>query len=600
MIGKLRNPPRLLMAALLLGIAQPALAGVFCVDTAWGLQNALSTAAANAQDDEVQIIQGTYVGNFVYASNQANKLSVLGGFTAGCAGRTLDPVNTILDGNFAGRVLSLSTLNLKSTFVMQGMTIRHGSTGMNHNGGGIYAVNNGSISMSDNYIVGNKATTWYEDSGGGVYLESENTIIVNSLIESNEASYDAGGLYVVGSSIIEHNHITGNKTVLGNGGGGYLEGDTVVKYNIIDKNYAESIGGGLYIAGENAKVLINIVFDNAVHDFLISYYGGGVYLEVENGFCVNNTIYSNSAGYGGGLTIGGNGNYQLYNNIILDNGKADLYVKNNAVTLNVDAYNNNITSYTSDHFIPLDPSNININPLFADAKNRDFRLKEGSPMIDAGSDEAPYLPATDFAGIPRTLGQSVDIGAYEFNDGSFFDVSSSSWAYDYIYAIRDAGITGGCGGGNYCPQGLVTREQMAAFLVRAVEGEPAANYCGGSSYFSDVAPDAWSCGYIKRLSELNITGGCGGGNYCPQGLVTRDQMAAFIVRAVAGEPALDYCGDVAPFQDVAPSSFFCRYIKRLAELNVTQGCGDGNYCPYDTVNREQMAAFLARAFLDME
>ena len=182
----------------------------------------------------------------------------------------------------------------------------------------------------------------------------------------------------------------------------------------------------------------------------------------------------------------------------------------------------------------------------------------------------------------------------------FNDVPASSWAYDYIHAIRDAGITGGCGNGNYCPQGLVTREQMAAFLVRAVAGEPAANYCGGSSPFSDVAPDSWSCGYIKRLSELNITGGCGGGNYCPQGLVTREQMAAFIVRAVAGEPAADYCGGVAPFQDVAPSNFFCRYIKRLVELSVTQGCGNGNYCPGNEVNREQMAAFLARAFLGMK
>ena len=81
----LRNPPRLLMAALLLllGIAQPALAEVFCVATAVDLQNALSRAAANGQDDEVRIVQGTYVGNFVYASTEAQALSVLGGYTAG-------------------------------------------------------------------------------------------------------------------------------------------------------------------------------------------------------------------------------------------------------------------------------------------------------------------------------------------------------------------------------------------------------------------------------------------------------------------------------------------------------------------------------------
>ena len=57
----LRNLPRLLMAALLLllGIAQPALAEVFCVATAVGFQNALVLAAYNGQDDEVRIVQGT-------------------------------------------------------------------------------------------------------------------------------------------------------------------------------------------------------------------------------------------------------------------------------------------------------------------------------------------------------------------------------------------------------------------------------------------------------------------------------------------------------------------------------------------------------------
>ena len=182
----------------------------------------------------------------------------------------------------------------------------------------------------------------------------------------------------------------------------------------------------------------------------------------------------------------------------------------------------------------------------------------------------------------------------------FVDVPTANWAYDYIQALRNAGITGGCGNGNYCPQGLVARDQMAAFLVRAVEGEPAANYCGGSSSFSDVSPDVWSCRYIKRLSELNITGGCGGGNYCPQGLVTREQMAVFIVRALEGNPAANYCNGVAPFNDVPANSWSCGYIKKLVELGVTQGCGNGNYCPGNEVNREQMAAFLARAFLDME
>ena len=185
-------------------------------------------------------------------------------------------------------------------------------------------------------------------------------------------------------------------------------------------------------------------------------------------------------------------------------------------------------------------------------------------------------------------------------DHPYADVTPDQWAVCHIKAIKTGKITGGCGNGNYCPQGLVTREQMAAFLIRAIEDDPDVDYCNGVDPFLDVASGAWSCPHIKRLGELNITGGCGGGKYCPQGLVTREQMAVFIVRALEGNPAANYCNGVAPFNDVSAASWSCGHIKRLVELGVTQGCGNGNYCPGNEVTREQMAAFLDRAFLDTE
>jgi hypothetical protein len=141
---------------------------------------------------------------------------------------------------------------------------------------------------------------------------------------------------------------------------------------------------------------------------------------------------------------------------------------------------------------------------------------------------------------------------------------------------------------------------MAAFIVRAAEGEPPANYCDTGSPFSDVSPASGFCRYIKRLSEQGITNGCGGGKYCPNDPVTREQMAAFIVRAVEGEPPANYCDTGSPFSDVSSASGFCRYIKRLSEQGITNGCGGGNYCPNDPVTREQMAVFLAKGFLGMD
>lgn len=68
---------------------------------------------------------------------------------------------------------------------------------------------------------------------------------------------------------------------------------------------------------------------------------------------------------------------------------------------------------------------------------------------------------------------------------SFFDdVSCDHWVYDYIGLIKEAGITKGCGPSLDCPDDFVTREQMAAFLVRAIYGE---NFRFSSlSYFNDV------------------------------------------------------------------------------------------------------------------
>ena len=41
-------------------------------------------------------------------------------------------------------------------------------------------------------------------------------------------------------------------------------------------------------------------------------------------------------------------------------------------------------------------------------------------------------------------------------------------AFQYIEALVKSGITAGCGGGNYCPDGTLTRRQMAVFLAKAL------------------------------------------------------------------------------------------------------------------------------------
>jgi hypothetical protein len=179
-----------------------------------------------------------------------------------------------------------------------------------------------------------------------------------------------------------------------------------------------------------------------------------------------------------------------------------------------------------------------------------------------------------------------------FQGIAFADVPEGSPFYTVIGKLSSRNVTAGCGGGNYCPTSPVTREQMSAFIVRALgEFNPPTP---GSQRFTDVPPSNPFYNFIDRLADLNITAGCGGGNYCPTSPVTREQMAAFIVRALG-----EFSPPTPPsqrFSDVPPSNPFYNFIDRLAVLSITAGCGGGNYCPGQEVTREQMAAFLVNAF----
>jgi hypothetical protein len=148
----------------------------------------------------------------------------------------------------------------------------------------------------------------------------------------------------------------------------------------------------------------------------------------------------------------------------------------------------------------------------------------------------------------------------------------------------------------YCPENFVTREQMAALITRALNQVPPDGYCGSTAPFPDVAADRWSCKYVKRLVELGITTGIGQGLFGPEIPVTREQMAVFITRALGQVPADGYCGTTGPFSDVPYDYWCCKYVKRLVELGISVGIGQGLYGPADQVTRAQMAVFLFRAF----
>ena len=83
--------------------------------------------------------------------------------------------------------------------------------------------------------------------------------------------------------------------------------------------------------------------------------------------------------------------------------------------------------------------------------------------------------------------------------------------------------------------------------------------------------------------------------FCPGDPIDRKTMAVWVVRVLDGEDPEPV--SATRFDDVDGASFYAPFIVRMAELGVTQGCGDGSgFCPDRTVDRAQMAVFLSRAY----
>jgi S-layer homology domain len=199
--------------------------------------------------------------------------------------------------------------------------------------------------------------------------------------------------------------------------------------------------------------------------------------------------------------------------------------------------------------------------------------------IDTGMDD-DTLGYTILADGRRASQTSVYVTAWA---NYFDDLPLTTFRRDIIW-LAEQRITGGCAPGRYCPTANVTRAQMAMFLDRVLELDPATE-----DYFTD---DEGTTGEASTtpLPESGITGGCGGTDFCPSASVKRDQMASFLARSLGltGSAPNVFTDDTGNTHE--------SNINRIAQAGITGGCGGTKYCPSANVTRGQMAAFLRRAF----
>jgi hypothetical protein len=189
----------------------------------------------------------------------------------------------------------------------------------------------------------------------------------------------------------------------------------------------------------------------------------------------------------------------------------------------------------------------------------------------------------------------------------FTDVPKYHWAWRYVRGVSDAQIANGYPGTTtYKPDVVVTRDQMGVYVARGLAGGDDHVPSGpAEATFSDVAPGTWDYDYVEYCADpaRDVVRGFGGSSpvYGPDLPVTRESMAVYIARAVAGGDTHVPTGPATPtFTDVT-GGWAYKYVEYCADpiRAIVLGYDDKGgkaYRPGDLVSRAQMAVYVCRAF----
>ncbi len=178
------------------------------------------------------------------------------------------------------------------------------------------------------------------------------------------------------------------------------------------------------------------------------------------------------------------------------------------------------------------------------------------------------------------------------------DIPNDHWAIEYIAACMNADTVYGYADGTYQPTWDVGRDQMAAYVSRATAGgDDSVPDAVADPTFPDVPDDHWAYSYIEYVVSTEIVEGYPDGEYKPAEVVTRDQLAVYIARA-RGWLGIEDPLDTAPeiFPDVPAGYWAGEAIAACLNHGVAKGYEDGSYLPDEAVSRDQMAAYISRAF----
>ncbi|CAG5068013.1 hypothetical protein DYBT9623_00741 [Dyadobacter sp. CECT 9623] len=355
---------------------------------------------------------------------------------------------------------------------------------------GGFAGNETSLNQRDLSVTAN-ISTLSGNNGPGVLIHFGLTLTSAAVLDGFTITGSNGAPAIQNGS--GSSPMLANLTVTGNNFSGmYITDSSPVLVNCtFSGNTSNSPGGGMLIAGGSPR-LINCLISNNTSNAN----GGGVFIDNATASMINCTIAGNTAsGQGGGIFNQGNVSPLLYNSIVHGNNSG-IYEVGSKLDVQF--------SLVQKDPVPGGPATANIDPLFVNAADGNYRLQPCSPAVNAGFNyfqegQSPEISAitADLDRNPRLREHIVDLGAYEFGGASRElasdnDEASTDIARDYVLTSSDCqliaylnpgGVLNGTGAasGPVSAKVWVESTQPKDFVKRHYQITPSNNPAGASS-----------------------------------------------------------------------------------------------------------------------
>lgn len=163
----------------------------------------------------------------------------------------------------------------------------------------------------------------------------------------------------------------------------------------------------------------------------------------------------------------------------------------------------------------------------------------------------------------------------------------SSWAYQAIGEATQYGFIQGSNG-KFRPKSSITRAEFTKILAAVMELDLEV---GQSIAFKDVARDDWFYPYVNAAFREGLVTGYNG-KFNPQDPITREQMAAMIIRALGAKSVKP----TAAIQDIDQVSAWARTdVETAVALQIMTGSYN-KFNPQQWVTREMAAVVAVRAY----